>query len=251
MQLLYAELTLKIVTGTQTASTNGCLTAGDIKNAPLKEEKLVAAELEPSPDSCHTDKQVTESDDDLKTVATVSQPPPGGQCEDCRAIWPDDAAPGCLQADRECLGQLVKKLARRNDYWEGLLARRESGISSSNYCAVCRRLLDSRKGFLHHVRQQHLPSGGRRGKHAAAKSLAEVEASAERAGGSAQKESVAAIQQFSATEMRYYSVVITLPPAGRFSCQECGIHAMEVSDFAKHVKLIHLGLDVWAALDPR
>jgi hypothetical protein len=43
-----------------------------------------------------------------------------------------------------------------------------------------------------------------------------------------------------------------LPPStGQLGCPECGFSAMAVGDFVVHVKLLHLGLDVWAKLDPK
>jgi hypothetical protein len=63
---------------------------------------------------------------------------------------------------------------------------------------------------------------------------------------------MAMIRQFSAAELRYNTVLALLPSSGgELGCEECGVTALSVSDFAQHIQLIHLGLDVWSALNPK
>ena len=59
--------------------------------------------------------------------------------------------------------------------------------------------------------------------------------------------------QLSSDELRHYARMVAVQAGGvrRFSCRACGITAMPAAAFAKHISLLHLGLDVWATLDPK
>lgn len=194
------------------------------------------------------------------------QQQPPAKCPDCERFWPDVAALRRHQV-RECLAGAMERLARSPTYWERRMAQRAAGLSTSNYCFACCRLLVGCEDFLRHVRERHLArlaasdgsittleSGaeavfsedeGEVGLHSA-KYLAEEDG----CGGPA-ADSPAEERQFSAGEMRNYALLGRLPASGCFSCAECGIAAMPKAAFTNHIKLLHLGLDVWAALDPR
>jgi hypothetical protein len=155
-------------------------------------------------------------------------------CPDCEVVWPDEAALLRHQAE-ECLAGVVTRLAQSRVYWQRRLAQRTSGRSHSNYCCACRQTLSNGAAFVRHVEEIHLRICS------SDSSFADFLPDAE------------GHHPLSADELRHYARLVTVQAGGvrRFSCRACGITAMPAIAFAKHISLLHLGLDVWATLDPK
>jgi hypothetical protein len=256
LHALIAELILKIVTEeaskiqrtgtaftennerTGTTYTENSFIAVEDDNVPIavKEEEVITLNFVPK-QNCN----VTES--------TGSGNHKNSQCNECEAVRPDLAAARCPAAGGECLGHLLTRLTQSQTYWLRLLARRQDGQSSSNFCVGCRRVLNSRQDFLHHIETHHLRGVVDCRKDSTA--VSSISSGSTEEAVSSASDPLTMIQQYSEAELRYNTILTLLPSSGELSCDECGVKALPVADFAKHIQLIHLGLDVWSGLNPK
>jgi hypothetical protein len=213
------ELVLKIVTSSNTTTTtaSGIFPAANSSRHPLNVASL--------PDEKEKEEERIEP--------TEASPNPDFLCPDCEVIWPDEATLLRHQAE-ECLAGVATRLAQSRAYWQHRLAQRKSGRSHSNYCCACRQTMRNGAAFVRHVEEIHLRI---------CSSECPLADFPPDAGG----------HTLSADELRHYARLVTVQAGGvrRFSCRACGITAMPAIAFAKHISLLHLGLDVWATLDPK
>jgi hypothetical protein len=215
------ELVLKIVTSTTTTTT----TSEIFPDASSACQPMNVASLP-------AEKEKKEE----RIEPAEASPSPDFLCPDCEVIWPDEATLLRHQSE-ECLAGVVTRLTQSRAYWQRRLAQRKSGRSHSNYCCACRQTLNNGAAFVRHVEEIHLRI-----------------CSSESPLADFLPDDAEGHHPLSADELRHYAHLVKVQSGGgirRFSCRACGITAMPATAFAKHISLLHLGLDVWATLDPK